>query len=94
MAAAIFAGAAGEASAHNCTCRAGGQNYPQGQVLCLRGKLARCEMFLNNSSWKIIADSCPVSSAPLHQLAQRATMDAHALAAPRCFAGTSSDDGP
>jgi len=26
------------------------------------GKLARCEMNLNNSSWKIIAPTCPEAS--------------------------------
>jgi hypothetical protein len=26
------------------------------------GKLARCEMNLNNSSWKVIAPTCPEAS--------------------------------
>jgi hypothetical protein len=43
----------------NCYCRANDRQYEQGQVLCLRGKLARCEMNLNNPSWKIIAQICP-----------------------------------
>jgi hypothetical protein len=46
----------------NCTCRAAGQNFQQGQITCIRGKLARCEMFLNNASWKTIADICPQAS--------------------------------
>ena len=37
-------------------------DYEQGQVICMRGKLARCTMNLNNSSWKIIEDICPESS--------------------------------
>ena len=45
----------------NCYCRANDKKYEQGQVLCLRGKLARCEMNLNNPSWKIIAQTCPES---------------------------------
>jgi hypothetical protein len=42
-----------------CQCRANGISYPQGQVLCLDGRLVRCEMNLNNSSWKTISQSCP-----------------------------------
>jgi hypothetical protein len=49
-------------AAHNCTCRSGGVNYPQGALVCIRGKLARCEMFLNNSSWKVVAEACPETS--------------------------------
>jgi hypothetical protein len=52
------------ASAHNCTCRANGHSYEQGQILCIRGQLARCDMNLNNSSWKIIAPTCPEASLP------------------------------
>lgn len=47
------------ATAHNCTCRANGVSYKQGQIICIRGKLAKCDMNLNNSSWKIIAPTCP-----------------------------------
>lgn len=47
-----------------CKCRADGQQYSQGQILCLRGKLQRCEMALNNSSWKVIADICPLAHIP------------------------------
>lgn len=47
------------AAAHNCTCRANGVSYKQGQIICIRGKLAKCDMNLNNSSWKIIAPTCP-----------------------------------
>lgn len=49
----------------NCKCRANGQVFEQGQIACILGKLARCEMFLNNSSWKTIADVCPQSGLPL-----------------------------
>jgi len=50
------------ATAHNCTCRANGHSYKQGQIICIRGKLAKCDMNLNNSSWKIIAPTCPEAS--------------------------------
>jgi hypothetical protein len=43
----------------DCRCRANDKKYIQGETLCLHGKLARCEMNLNNPSWKIIAQSCP-----------------------------------
>jgi len=56
MTAMVFASTA---YAHNCTCRANGISYKQGQILCIRGQLARCDMNLNNSSWKIIAPTCP-----------------------------------
>ena len=58
-----LAGSASLASAGpDCKCRANGQRYSQGQILCIRGKLSRCEMFINNPSWKVIADSCPQAS--------------------------------
>jgi hypothetical protein len=47
------------AHGHNCKCLANKQKYEQGQVACMLGKLARCEMVLNNPSWKILANSCP-----------------------------------
>ncbi len=57
-----LAGFAGLAVAGpECKCRADGQQYSQGQILCIRGKLQRCEMALNNSSWKVIADICPLA---------------------------------
>jgi hypothetical protein len=50
----------------NCTCRANGQSYHEGAILCIRGKLSRCEMNQNVTSWKVIADDCPqVKAAPL-----------------------------
>ena len=56
----------------NCYCRANNIQYEQGQVLCLMGKLARCEMNLNNPSWKIVAPICPESrsTSPPTQFAQ------------------------
>jgi len=52
------------AVAHSCKCRHAGQTYELGQIACIRGKLARCEMVLNNSSWNMLADVCPESAAP------------------------------
>jgi hypothetical protein len=50
---------AGDLAHKDCQCRANDKKYAQGDVLCLHGKLARCEMNLNNPSWKIIAQTCP-----------------------------------
>ena len=48
----------------NCTCRYAGQNFKTGDIVCIRGKLSRCEFVLNNTSWKTVADSCPQASIP------------------------------
>jgi hypothetical protein len=43
----------------NCTCRYAGQNYALGEYACIRGRLARCEMVLNNTAWTFISEGCP-----------------------------------
>jgi len=48
----------------NCTCRFAGQNFKTGAVLCIRGKLSRCEFVLNNTSWKTVAETCPQVKGP------------------------------
>lgn len=65
-----------------CTCRANGEKYEQGQILCIRGKLSRCTMNLNNPSWKTISDICPEVRLPrslLKLLADGPAHDAGAL---------------
>jgi hypothetical protein len=49
------------AQARNCKCRAMGVNYEQGQIACIMGKLARCEMSQNVPTWKLIANTCPIA---------------------------------
>lgn len=49
----------------NCTCRYAGQNFKTGAIMCIRGKLSRCDFVLNNTSWKVLADTCPQVKAPL-----------------------------
>ena len=49
----------------NCTCRFMGKNFQIGQVICIRGKLSQCEMALNNTSWKMLAEVCPEARAPM-----------------------------
>ena len=52
--------AAGDASADpNCTCRFQGQKYALGEYACIRGRLARCEMVLNNTAWTFVSEGCP-----------------------------------
>jgi len=48
----------------NCTCRYAGQNFKTGDIVCIRGKLSRCEFVLNNTSWKTVAEICPQASLP------------------------------
>jgi hypothetical protein len=55
---------ASSAGAHDCQCRFSGQSYDQGATVCMRGKVARCGMYLNNSSWKVVAETCPQAHAP------------------------------
>ena len=41
-----------------CMCRFQGQRYNIGDYACIRSKLARCDMFLNNTTWTFLDDSC------------------------------------
>ncbi|MGI9482249.1 MAG: hypothetical protein ACR2OR_07825 [Hyphomicrobiales bacterium] len=43
----------------NCKCRYNGVKYALGEVTCIRGKLSKCELNLNNTSWKVLSDICP-----------------------------------
>jgi hypothetical protein len=45
----------------NCTCRLGGENYQIGDAACIRGKMATCAMFLNNTSWAMSGSPCPIA---------------------------------
>jgi hypothetical protein len=56
--------AAASVGAHDCQCRYSGQSYDQGTTVCMRGKVAQCGMYLNNSSWKVVAEACPQVRAP------------------------------
>ena len=44
-----------------CQCRFEGQRYNIGEYACIRSKIARCDMFLNNTTWTFLEDSCGVS---------------------------------
>jgi hypothetical protein len=64
---AVSLAAASSAGAHDCQCRFAGQKYHQGTTVCMRGKVAECGMVLNNSSWNIVAETCPQVRAPQPQ---------------------------
>jgi len=49
----------------NCKCRFYGHRYELGTVMCVMGRLSRCVMVLNNTSWKPIARGCPQASLSL-----------------------------
>jgi len=58
----ILVGSSEAHAGRNCTCRANGQSYHEGTIMCIRGKLSRCEMNQNVTSWKVIVDTCPEAS--------------------------------
>lgn len=53
---------AGGTMAHDCKCRYLDGEAKQGEFRCLKTgdgfRLARCEMVLNNSSWKFLQATC------------------------------------
>ena len=59
---------AAPARAIDCTCRFGGQNFELGATACLKGpngpRLARCEMVLNNTSWRLLQEGCLLGKLP------------------------------
>ncbi len=66
IAGALMAGAAGAHTTRPCPCRYAGGLAPAGAVICLdvdgKRSLARCEMVLNNSSWRFLDQPCPIAS--------------------------------
>ena len=51
---------------HNCQCLYQGKRFEQGQLVCIKvdgtAHLARCDMLLNNSSWKFLSNGCPTAA--------------------------------
>jgi hypothetical protein len=62
----LLAALAPAPAAADCQCRANGTTYHHGEIACLKlpsgDQLARCDMVLNNSSWKKLSDGCPQAS--------------------------------
>jgi len=51
-----------------CQCRYQGHRFQLGEFACINSRLARCEMFLNNTTWTFLEDTCPTSHlTPLPQ---------------------------
>ena len=46
-----------------CECRFNGQFFQQGDQVCIRGQMAVCGMYLNNTSWKFSKTPCPIARA-------------------------------
>ena len=67
------------AGGRNCTCRYFGQDFSLGTTVCLKGpdgpRLARCAMNQNNTSWKVLEQSCP--SAGLEPGSGQAAISPH-----------------
>ena len=55
----------------DCQCRANGLKYELGETTCFstnKGLVrARCELVLNNTSWKILQGSCDTASIEMMQ---------------------------
>lgn len=66
-------------SAKTCTCRYQGQNFELGTLVCLRSpqgpQLARCGVFLNNTSWQFTGQSCTISMRQSRPTIRVATHD-------------------
>lgn len=60
----LLATCAVASAGEECTCRANGQSYYEGTIMCIRGQLARCDMNQNVTSWQVIAEICPEASKP------------------------------
>ncbi len=62
MALLLLAAAPAGAGEHGCTCKFSGGDVELGKTACIKtdkgNSLARCEMVLNNTSWKILNTPC------------------------------------
>lgn len=51
-----------------CVCRFQGRDYPVGAAVCMQTHvgvvIAKCDLFLNNTTWAPTADPCTVSWRP------------------------------
>lgn len=50
-----------DAAGRECYCRVDGRAYLIGQTACIRGRVATCGMYLNNTSWTMSEIPCPMS---------------------------------
>ena len=77
---AVLTAAASTLAVADCTCRAQGRNFEQGQAVCLATpngpRIATCGMVLNNSSWEVSQSPC-VYSQPVQQPPRPAAAQDH-----------------
>jgi hypothetical protein len=45
----------------DCLCRAPNSVVRVGETACISGRVAYCVMVLNNTSWKLTDETCPIS---------------------------------
>ncbi len=66
--AALLLAAAASAAEITCKCRSNGEFFVLGEHTCIKTsegfRLARCDMVLNNTSWVVVGNSCPLSALP------------------------------
>jgi hypothetical protein len=81
LSAAVLAAFLSTSAQADCTCRAQGRIFEQGQAVCLATptgpRIATCGMVLNNSSWELSQSPC-VYSQPLPQRRPAVAHDSHA----------------
>ena len=53
----------------NCHCRANGELFPQGDEICMMGRIRTCGMSQNVSSWLQTGRTCHTSSRAMPKLA-------------------------
>jgi hypothetical protein len=67
MALCLLEAAPAAAGEHGCSCKYAGGDVMLGETACIKtsnGKsLARCEMVLNNTSWKLLDQPCEVEQS-------------------------------
>ena len=57
-----------------CKCRANGQAFEQGMLMCIRGALSRCSMNQNVPTWAKLSDTCPESRLQSPRLERQASL--------------------
>lgn len=51
-----------DTAGRECYCRVDGRAYLIGESACIRGRIATCGMYLNNTSWDVTDSPCPISN--------------------------------
>ncbi len=66
--AALLLAASSAFAGPDCKCVSNGEFFVQGEHTCIKTnqgyRLARCDMVLNNTSWVMTGESCPLTAVP------------------------------